>query len=474
MVYILAVNPAMLSKSNGLEQSLFYEGAIFLGTALSAFIGTFLMAIITNVPISLAPGMGLNAFFSFTVASNLGFGLNYYQALVCVFISGILYLIIAISPARIFIIKLMPENLKTIIAIMIGFFLAYVGLVNIGLVSPPKFGIATEIGHNFSNKNQFWPIVLIGTLALIIGILLYIAKIKYSIIISSFIAITMLLIAFWINQDLTLSSDLKTNAFSFKDYGDFSNFNNMSRKFFNSSNWTSTLLKPASYVAIFTFLYVDFFDTSGSLFALGKSAKLIDSKNSASLQWINKANYVDGAATITGALLLNSSVTSVMESNAAIACGAKTGFSALITSLLILLSLSIWPLMGAFLPIGQFYNGTGNIISFQPVTGQAIFLTGLLMIIQIKYLDLSKGLDLPLLGITILFGTLGYSISIGLSWGIFFYVSFYLIDAIQKYLKTKNKTNSFKELNLLLYVLFVLSIIFIIFDILSKAGLFNI
>lgn len=463
MMYILAVNPSMLSNSQGITQNA--EAAIFLGTTLSGFVATFTMGVFSNVPLALAPGMGINAFFTFTVASESGFGMNYFQALVCVFISGLLYMIIAITPARKKINDSMPHNMKLAIAIMIGFFLAYVGLKNIGIINS-SFGTPTEIGGNFNPlSNSNYHIVIIGTITLVIGIILHYSKIKNSIIITAILGLIMVLIAFAIDPNQgSLSESVKL-----QEYKDFGEFGTLMSKTFSSSNWKAALSNPLSYVAIFTFLYVDFFDTSSTFFALGKSANLNVLENEKNkISWIKKANYVDGVGTIFGAVMLNSSVTTVSESGAGIAVGARTGLAAVTASILLLLSIVIWPLMGPMMPIG----------GFQPITGPAIVLTGLLMINQIKEFNFKEYIDIPVLGITILFGMLGYSISIGFSFGIFFYVSLNTIIALKDYLKNKkiNKNKKFKlnnNLNWMLYILFILSIIFILVEIMTKAGLFK-
>lgn len=466
MMYILAVNPAMLSGADGIniDQSK-AEAGIFLGTALSAFLATFIMGLFANVPMVLSPGMGLNAYFTYTVASSSGFNLGYYQSLVCVFISGILYCILAITPARRKLTELLPKNIKTIIIVMIGFFLCYVGLTNIGIVNPSL--PASTIGENFKSTNANYPVVIVGTIAMVIGIVLFFCKVKRSIIITSLIALVMLLIVWGINPEFTSSSG--NQAFALNSWGDFSSFGVMFNNFFNGESWSKALSNPGAYIAIFTFLYVDFFDTTGTLFAIGKSCDLIDEDDlEKSESWMKKANYVDAIGTIGGAILLNSSVTVVSESEAGVRSGSRSGLSAIFTSLFLLLSLAAWPIMGPLMPIGD----------FQPMTGHAIFLTGILMILNISSMDWSKYLDIPVLAVTIIFGMLGYSISAGISWCIFFYVLMNLtcstIDLVKdKKNKESNDKKYYSELNWLLYVMFILSIIFITFDIMTKAGVFK-
>ena len=166
----------------------------FLAIMYILAVNPSIIANFANVPITLAPGMGLNAFFAYTVASQSGFGLNYYEALICVIVSGVLYCLIAITPARTKINEYMPKNFKIMIGAMIGFFLAYVALANIGIVNHGS--PISEIGSNFSNSNPQYPIVIVGTIALVIGVILHYCRVKYSIIITTIITIIMLLILF--------------------------------------------------------------------------------------------------------------------------------------------------------------------------------------------------------------------------------------------------------------------------------------
>lgn len=460
IMYILAVNPSIIANSSGIESINNIDGALFLGTALISFLGTFLMGIFANVPITLAPGMGLNAFFAYTVASQSGFGLNYYEALICVIVSGVLYCLIAITPARTKINEYMPKNFKIMIGAMIGFFLAYVALANIGIVNHGS--PISEIGSNFSNLNPQYPIVIVGTIALVIGVILHYCRVKYSIIITTIITIIMLLIVWGFNNNFT--NNITSNAFSLKNYN-FDSFGLVFKNIFKSEPWAKVFVNPVSYIAIFTFLYVDFFDTSSTFISIGRQSKLLKKTKSTNPDlWIKRANYIDATSTICGAFLLTSSATSVAESMSAVNAGAKTGFSALITSLLFLLSILLWPIMGPFMPI----NG------FQPVTGHAIFITGLLMISQLKEFDWKKYLDIPVLAISIIFGMLGYSISIGLSWGLFFYV---IINELNYFIRLFKKENNLvyfdKQTRIILYILLMCSITFIIFDICTKTKVFN-
>lgn len=464
MMYILSVNPGMLSKSDGIDVTN-PTSALFLGTALSSMLATMFMGLFANVPIALAPGMGINAFFTFTVASSSGFNLGYYGALICVFISGLCYALIAVTPARTYINKIIPKNLKITIAVIIGFFLCYVGLTNIGIVN--KGEPISGIGLNFSpDENPFYPIVIIGTITLIIGVALTFWKVKNAIIITSLIGVFMLLITWLVNPAFTVNG-ANTNAFMLQTYN-FGDFGTMVKTMFEGQQWANTLSSPIAYVAIFTFLYIDFFDTSSTLIAFGRASGLSGDDHTGSVKWMVRSNYVDGISTIGGSVLLCSSVTVVSESFSAVGYGARTGLASVVTSLLFLLSLAIWPIMGPLMPIGD--NG-----QFQPVTGQAIFITGLLMIEQVKDMDWKQKIDIPIFAMGIVFGMLSYSISSGLSWSILFYVILHGGNHLINMYKWRNgKLNTYEKTNNVsigLIILSIIAILFIVFDILTKANI---
>lgn len=466
MMYIFTVNPSMLaiaatSDNISLENA---QAAIFLGTVLSAFIGTFFMGIFANVPIVLAPGMGLNAFFTFTVASSSGFGLGYSQALICVLLSGILYSIIAITPLRRIVTELIPKNFKLCVGIMIGFFLMLVALTNAGLLTYPN-GLP-KMGQDFSN-----PLVIISVIGIILGLVLYAAKIKFSIILTSLICLIMLLIAWGVLASNPNNYGLN-NAFTLGNYN-FGSFDKMAANFFHKSTWSKALSNPLSYVAIFTFLYVDFFDTTSTLFVIGHETHLIREDDKAFTErWLKKANYVDAGSTVVGAFLLNSSVTSVSESGAAVAAGARTGISAIVTSMCFAIMLAIWPLMKPLMPISN----------IQPITSHAIFLTGVLMMSQLKNFDWKQKVDIPVLAVTVIFGMMGYSISTGFSWGILTYVLLHSAQILYQYkndyfLYATEKLNYkpilriyFKQFNWLILLLTLLSILFVILESLVLTG----
>ncbi len=459
MMYILSVNPSMLSKSDGLNVN-DPISALFLGTALSSMIATLLMGFFANIPVALAPGMGINAFFTFTVANQEGFNLGYYGALICVFISGLLYAIVAITPLRSYFNKVLTHNIKIMMSAIIGFFLCYVGINNIGITNNTH--PFTQFGMNFlPQNNPYYPIVIIGTVALVIGIVLVCFKVKSAIIITSVAALIMIAIAYACNHNFTINGANAHNAFQLQTYN-FSDFGIMFKNMFAQEHWAYTFKQPVAYIAIFTFLYIDFFDTSSTLIAFNQKLQL--QSNEQHLwkdNWMAKANYVDGVSTVGGSLLLCSSVTVVSESFSGINYGAKTGIASIVTGLLFLLAIAIWPIMGPFMPIGD--QG-----QFQPITGQAVFITGLMMIMHLKQFEWKKIIDIIILIIAVIFALHFYSISMGISWAIVLYTLSYAIYACCS--KNKRKTIVEEHLSIGMGVISVLSLIFIIFDILKILG----
>lgn len=446
MAYILAVNPGMLSQANG---GFGYTGVFFLGTAISAFVGTMAMGLFANIPVALAPGMGVNAFFTYTVASHI-MGMDINQALIATFFSGILYALVAITPLRSYLAKLLPKNIKLAIGAMIGLFLAYIGLCDAGIIvsgaSPfgtmtsfPKgvptadgtkafadgaLGVATatKLG-NFSD-----PFVIVALVILALVFILHFAKVKGSAIIAILVGVVLLAI---LKGAHVGDAD---NAFKLQDYNEFSKFGHLSKGMWNSVG--DSFKNGKFYIALFVFLYIDFFDTTGTLFTVGEQAGLNkDPKQSE--KWLKKANIVDAGSTIFGSLMLTSTTTSYIESSVGVSQGAKTGFASLVTGLLFALAIAAWPIMTPILPISHIQNGvSAQSGSVMPITGPVLVLVGSLMVSQLKSFDWKAGIDIPMLFITILFGVLAYSISTGIAAGVLVYaminISLYVIALIQE------------------------------------------
>ncbi|MGY6172402.1 NCS2 family permease [Candidatus Mycoplasma pogonae] len=465
MLYILSVNPGMLSLSPGAGD---YQGAIFLGTALSSFIGTFLMGMFAKVPLALAPGMGLNAFFTFTVAGT--FHLGYSGSLVAVFFSGILYFIIAITNLRKYLIDLLPKNFKVTIAILIGFFIGFIGLQNTGIITGSPETL-TKVG-DLSN-----PLVIIGIITFLVILGLHLLKINLSVIIGMLVGVVLLAIALGasVNSQEAWAKGLK-EAFSLNSYNDFDATGKAMKEMW--SGFGDVFKNPLFYIAIFTFLFVDFFDTTGTLLIFenmfNKDGVKVESGKKQNSGWINKANIVDGISTIAGSLLLNSSVTTYVESSMGYKVGARTGLASVTSSLLFVLSIGLWPILKPFLPIGM-EGGR----SLQPITGPVLIMVSMLILQELKVFDFSKKFDLPVLLIGIFLGTLGFSISIGFAFAALTHLFVYgVISPLYQILVKKEKDraiilSSWKEnLSVMMLIICILSIVYLGLDTAIAKGAF--
>lgn len=392
--YILAVNPSMVSIVAGQEN----QGGLFLATAISSFTATMLMGLWARVPITLAPGMGLNAFFTFTVAASVGFG----PALSITIMSGILYFILVITPARDFITKQIPHNFKIAVGAGIGLFVAYLGLQNSGIIVAGSSGLASQLG-DLTN-----PLVLTAMCLIFVGLVLHFAKVPGALLITMVIGALIVVI---LATSGVINKDMQ-NFGLLGDYGDFNSFGYVVKSgwlgFGNVEMWKN----PITYVAVLSFLYTDFFDTTGTLIAVNRIADLEQfDKN-----WMGKANKVDAVATIFGAGIGATTVTSFVESTVAVSSGAKTGLASVITALCFGIAIAAWPIMPVFMPIAM--NGA----TLQPVTSPVLIVVGVLMLSQIKYFEWEITADIPMLFIVLVFTILTNSISNGLSFGMITYV----------------------------------------------------
>ena len=430
MAYILAVNPSMLSNANGGHD---YAGVFFLGTAISAFVATLAMGLYAKVPVALAPGMGVNAFFAYTVAGNI-MGLQVENALIATFVSGILYAIIAMTPVRHLMAKLLPKNIKIAIGAMIGLFLAFIGLNDSGIIVSDSFSInAPGSFITSATKTKFGniadPFVIIAIITVLLVFVLHFLKIKGGALIAMVAAVIMVAIAYGAGV-----TDAK-NAFHIQSYDSFSKFPELGSKMWSSVG--SSLSNGKIYIAIFVFLYVDFFDTTGTLFAIDHQANL--SKTDA--KWMKKANTVDAFSTIFGSTMLTSTTTSFSESSVGVSQGARTGFASVITGTLFGLAIAMWPIMSPILPIEHALNGVAAQNSpfsptVMPVTGPILILVGSLMLSQLKHFEWSKTIDIPVLFISLIIGTLSFSISTGIAAAMILY--FFLNASQLVYLSIKN------------------------------------
>ena len=323
MAYILAVNPSILSGS-GMEW-----GPVFTATAIAAGIATLVMAFVANLPVALAPGLGLNAFFTYTVV--LGMGCSWQLALTAVFIEGLLFVILSLCGVREAIIRSIPEGLKKAVAVGIGLFIAIIGLVNAGICTTDT---GTTIG--FVNFNMQHATAIVAILGLIITIVLYTLKVPGAILIGIIIT-TIIGIPFGVT---TIPEDFKPFSLPSKPYLFAFDFKGIAIS--SVTGKFSFAVLGQFFVIFFTFLFTDLFDTIGTLLGVAEQGNLKD-ENGEVLN-VKGALLSDAIGTVAGAALGTSTVTSFVESSSGVAAGARTGLASLVTGILFLLSLFLSPL----------------------------------------------------------------------------------------------------------------------------------
>ena len=308
MAYIMVVNPAILSET-GMDFD-----SVFVATILASFIACLLMGFLANWPVALAPGMGLNAFFTYAVVFGMGF--TWQQALAAVLCSGILFLIISISPLRAYLINAIPKSLKFGIGAGIGLFLAIIGLKNAGIVVDNP---ATLVGLGDLKSAP----VLLALLTLILMIGLDKLKVPGAIVLS-ILATTIIGMIVGVAQFQGIVSPIPSMSPTFMQL-DF------------SAMGSSLFL-----IVVFTILFVDFFDTAGTLTSVANLSGKIDKDGN--VENIDKAVFSDSIATIIGSIFGTSSTTSYIESGAGIKEGGKTGLVAVTVGIFFLLCLFLAPL----------------------------------------------------------------------------------------------------------------------------------
>ncbi len=397
MAYIIFVNPAILSIA-GMD-----FGAVMTATILAASFATILMGILTNYPFALASGMGLNAFFTFVVASQYG----WQAALGAVFISGVVFLILAVSGLISHIDAAVPKSLKSAVAAGIGIFIAFIGLQNAGIIVGYE---ATQV--TLGNLNAPGPILaLIGVL--IIAVLMA-RKIKGAILIG--ILLTTIISFIMGIQPLPTS------------FGQIFGAPASLSPILMQLDIRAALAIP--FFVIFSFVFVDVFDTMGTLLGTGSRAGYLDKEGR--LPKVNKAMLADSIGTMGGALLGTSTVTTYIESTAGISEGGKTGFTSVVTGLLFLLALFIAPLAG-LVPA--------------EATAPALIIVGVLMVGAVAKINFDDFTEAFPAFLTIIFMPLAFSIADGIAFG---FIAFPIVKLV---------AGKHKEVHWLLYILGVISLI---------------
>jgi AGZA family xanthine/uracil permease-like MFS transporter len=422
MLYILPVNADLLAKS-GLN----YAG-VFAATAISAGFASILMGAFANYPIALASGMGINAFFTYTAV--LGLGFSPAECLAAVLVDGVLFIILSLTGLRKRVINAIPKNLKLAIGVGIGFFIAFVGFKDAGIIVSNN-DTAVAIG-DLSN-----PSVLLAVIGLVLALVLSTVKGKinhFAIIISMVTIAIIALILGLCGVDGMPTFDF-TNFFK----GTFSEMGTGLKETVGQcfTGIGSLFRHPEAFGIIFSFTFVDFFDTCGTLVAVGHDANLFNENGE--LVDGEKALLVDAVGTVVGAVLGTSTVTSFAESTTGIEAGARTGLSACVAGVLFLLSLLIYPVFSIFTSIS---------------TSLALILVGCFMFKQIGEMDFNDTIGLFASFITIIMMILGYSIATGIAWGFITYTIMMLFGG-----RSKEVSPAMYVLSVLFILNFIVNII---------------
>ncbi len=414
MAYILIVNPSILSAT-GMDQ-----GALFTATALAAIVGTLLMALMANYPFALAPGMGLNAYFAFSVV--IGMGYSWQTALTAVFIEGIIFIILTVTNVREMLFNSIPMTLKTAVSAGIGLFIAFIGFQNAGIIIDDP-AVLVKLGNVKS------PVVLMALIGIVITAVLEAKRVKGSILIGIFATWILGMIAqvtgiyvpnfettFPVipTQFISAPPSLAPIAFQF----DF-----------------SKLMSFELWVVVFAFLFVDLFDTLGTLIGVSEKAGFLNEKGE--LPKIKQALFADAIATTFGACVGTSTTTTFVESAAGVADGGRTGLTSAVTAVLFALSLLFAPV---FLSVPAF------------ATAPALIVVGYFMMGSVAKIDFSDISDAIPAFLTIIIMPLSYSIAEGIAVGIL------------SYTLLKLGTGKAKEIHPILYVLcalFILKYVFV-------------
>ena len=381
MAYILGVNPTMLAEG-GMPAT-----GVFFATALASGVSCIIMGLISKYPVGLAPGMGMNALFTYTII--LGMGNSWETALAAVFVSSIIFLLITISGLREAILNALPFDLKLAIGAGIGFFLAFIGLKGAGVIVADP---ATLVGMG----SILTAPALLAIIGILITLILYIRKVPAAVflglVITAILGVIFTLAGFGAGGPLMPAIPSEFISFSFdtsvvgaflKGFGDL--FTNI----------------PNLIMILFSLLFVTFFDTTGTLIPLANQCGFVDEEGNA--DGIDRAFLGDAISGIIGAILGTSTLTAYVESATGIGLGGRTGLTAVFTGIFFLLALIFAPTVLALFT--------------SSVTAAALVIVGILMIVQLKEVDWDNMVVAASVFMTIIMMLLTYSISLGIAWG---------------------------------------------------------
>ncbi|MBP3347502.1 MAG: NCS2 family permease [Clostridia bacterium] len=415
MSYIIFVNPGMLSEA-GMNPV-----GVAMATCISAAVGCILTAFLANVPFAQAPGMGLNAFFTYTCCFAMGY--TWQQSLTIVLISGVIFLIVALSPLRKMLINAIPKNLKSAISAGIGLFITLIGLKNSGVINfnagLPALGDITSGA------------VLLTIIGIIITAVFLAFKLKGALFLGIIATAVIGLVPTVLGSDFFGTFVVEGSIYDIKNLAGIAD---VAFKFDFGGLMSHGLLPLLT--AIVSFTLVDCFDTVGTLIGTAGNAGMLDEKGE--LHNGDKALIADAVATCVGACLGTSTVTTFVESSSGIGAGAKTGLSSLVVAVLFILSIFIAPIFSVLAGNSWFLFG---------ITSPALVIVGVLMMKGVKDIDWNDMEEAIPSFLTVAMMPFAYSISEGIAFG---FISYTLI----KVLKGK-----FKQVPVLLYILSVLFIV---------------
>lgn len=426
MAYILAVNPTILSAA-GMDHT-----AVLLATCLASFVGTLCMALFANLPFVLSAGMGLNAFFAYTVV--LGFGYSWQIALLAVFIEGIIFLVLSVTNVREAIFNAIPVVLKKAVSVGIGLFIAFIGLQNAGLAVSDDATLVKIVSFT-DNFHTTGICALLGLIGTVLTAVLYIKKVKGSILIG--------ILATWILGILCQLTGLYTvnaeaECFSLIPNLEMTDFTKLGLTFGQCFHVDFDTVGIFNFIVIiFSFLFVDLFDTLGTIIGVCTKADMLDENGH--FPKIKPALLADAVATTAGAVFGTSTTTTFVESSAGVAAGGRTGLTALVSAVLFLISMFFAPIFKA-------------IPAF--ATAPALIIVGFLMFSTIAEIKLNEDSYLEAIPayLCVIAMPLFYSISEGISIGIISYTLLHIICG---------KAKQVKPLMYILTVLFILKYIFL-------------
>ncbi|MEZ0480921.1 NCS2 family permease [Planococcus sp. SSTMD024] len=416
MAYILVVNPLTLTMDSipDLDPALRMDyGAVFMATALAAAIGSLLMGIIAKYPLALAPGMGLNAFFSYTVV--LTYGVPWQTALTGVLVSGLIFILLTLSGIRETIINAIPAQLKYAVGAGIGLYITFIGLQNAGIVvGNPD----TLVGLGDLTNGS----ALLAIFGLFITVIMMVRGVKGGIFFGILIAAVVGMI-FQVVSLPTAIIDLNVPSLA-------PTFGVALEPIFNDPG---SLMTIQFLVIVLTFLFVDFFDTAGTLVAVANQAGLMKDNK---LPRAGKALLSDSIATVSGAIFGTSTTTSYIESTSGVAAGARSGFASVVTGLLFLVAILFYPLLS---------------VITSAVTAPALIIVGVLMVSALGQIEWGKfEIAVPAF-LTMIAMPLGYSIATGIAIGFIFYPITMIVAGRRK------------EIHPIMYGLFVIFVLYFIF-----------